>query len=62
VSAVLFSAVHYVGSFGDPLALGTFVFRVLAGLFFTALYRWRGFAVAVWCHAIYDVIFFLLLT
>ena len=34
VSAVLFSAMHHIPPYGDPLHLGVFVFRVLAGCFF----------------------------
>jgi hypothetical protein len=60
VSSVLFSAVHYVGSLGDPFTLGSFVFRALSGLYLCALFRFRGFAVAVYAHALYDVAVFFL--
>jgi membrane protease YdiL (CAAX protease family) len=33
-----------------------FTFRGIAGLLFGALFVWRGFGVAVGCHAAYDVI------
>ena len=33
-----------------------FLFRVLAGLYFTALFVGRGFGVAVGAHAGYDVL------
>lgn len=59
-SSIVFSAVHYIGPFGDPFQLDSFVFRMLAGLFLVAVYRWRGFAVAVYTHAIYDLIVFFL--
>jgi len=59
-SSLVFSAIHYVGPFGDPFSLQTFVFRALAGLFLAGVYRWRGFAVAVYTHAIYDLIVFFL--
>jgi membrane protease YdiL (CAAX protease family) len=55
VSSVLFSAIHHVPPYGDPFAIEPFTFRVLAGMFFGLLYQWRGFAVAVYTHAIYDV-------
>jgi membrane protease YdiL (CAAX protease family) len=58
VSSLLFSAIHYVGPFGDPFALGSFLFRVLAGCFLAAVYHFRGFAVAVYTHALYDVMVF----
>jgi membrane protease YdiL (CAAX protease family) len=55
LSSVVFSAMHHLPPYGDPLALGPFVFRVLAGLFFGLLFWRRGFAVAVYTHAFYDI-------
>jgi len=55
VSSVLFSAMHHIPPYGDPLQLGVFVFRVLAGCFFALIYWFRGFAIAVYTHALYDV-------
>jgi membrane protease YdiL (CAAX protease family) len=55
LSAVAFSAVHHLPPYGDPLSVGVFVFRVLAGLCFGLLYWFRGLAVAVYTHALYDV-------
>jgi hypothetical protein len=54
-AAFVFSAWHYVGRFGDPFELRSFVFRWVCGLAFTAMYRLRGFAPVVWAHALYDV-------
>jgi membrane protease YdiL (CAAX protease family) len=59
-SSLLFSAIHYVGELGDDFTLTSFTFRALAGLYLAAVYRFRGFAVAVYTHAIYDVIVFFL--
>jgi hypothetical protein len=56
LSSAAFSAVHHLGPLGDPLAVWIFVFRMLAGLIFGLLFWFRGFAVAVYTHAIYDVI------
>lgn len=53
--ALLFSAFHYVGPYGDALELYSFVFRTIAGLFFSALYLVRGFGITAWTHALYDV-------
>lgn len=53
--ALLFSAVHYVGAYGDRLTLYSFVYRALAGVFFSALYLLRGFGITAWTHALYDV-------
>lgn len=58
VSSLIFSAIHYFGPLGDPFQLMSFTFRFLAGLYLAAVYRFRGFAVAVYTHAIYDVIVF----
>ncbi len=55
VSAFIFSAFHYVGPYAYPLELNSFTFRLLAGLAFSALYMTRGFGVAAWTHALYDV-------
>lgn len=59
VSAALFSAMHHIPPYGDPLRLGIFVFRLLAGMCFGLLYWHRGFAVAVYTHALYDLYVFL---
>jgi membrane protease YdiL (CAAX protease family) len=55
LSSVVFSLVHYLPPTGDPFAFGSFTFRLLAGLIFATLYKLRGFAVAVYTHAFYDV-------
>ena len=55
-SAVLFAAAHHVGPHGEPMDGFNFLFRVLAGLYFTALYQFRGFGIAVGAHACYDVL------
>ena len=54
-SAVVFSAFHYVGPFGDPLTLPSFAFRAIAGLVLSGLYVTRGFGIVAWSHALYDV-------
>jgi hypothetical protein len=53
--AIIFSAFHYIGPFGDPLEAGSFTFRLIAGLFFSALFVTRGFGITAWTHALYDV-------
>ncbi len=60
VSSLIFSAVHYIGPMGDPFALGSFTFRFFAGVLFAALYYLRGFSVAVYTHALYDIFVFTL--
>jgi hypothetical protein len=55
VGAIIFSAFHYIGPFGDPLEAGSFTFRLIAGIFFSALFVTRGFGITAWTHALYDV-------
>jgi len=55
ISSLLFSAMHHIPPYGDPLHIGVFTFRFLAGLCFAALFWFRGFAVAVYTHALYDL-------
>jgi hypothetical protein len=59
LGALLFSLFHYIGPYGDPFQLYSFVFRVIAGLVFSALFLARGFGITAWTHALYDA--FLLL-
>ncbi|MBK7578640.1 MAG: CPBP family intramembrane metalloprotease [Myxococcales bacterium] len=54
-SSAVFSGWHYVGAFGDPFELRSFVFRWTCGAVFTAIYAFRGFAPAVWTHTLYDL-------
>jgi hypothetical protein len=55
VGALVFSAFHYIGPYGDRLDLPSFTFRALAGLVFSAMYLLRGFGITAWTHALYDV-------
>lgn len=55
VGAVIFSAFHYIGPYGDPFETGSFTFRLIAGLLFSGLYVLRGFGITAWTHALYDV-------
>jgi len=55
VGAAIFSAFHYLGPYGDRFQIYSFVFRMIAGLFFSALYLVRGFGITAWTHALYDV-------
>jgi hypothetical protein len=60
IGALIFSAFHYIGPYGDRLELASFTFRAIAGVLFSALYLLRGFGITAWTHAMYDV--FLTLT
>jgi len=60
LGAAIFSAFHYIGPYGDRLQVYSFVFRMIAGLFFSGLYLLRGFGITAWTHALYDVSLLLL--
>ena len=55
LSSAVFSFVHYLPPLGDAFSFGSFTFRLLAGVVFGLLFRLRGFAVAVYTHAFYDI-------
>jgi hypothetical protein len=54
-SSLVFSLFHYLGPYADPWQLTSFTFRLIAGIAFAGLFYARGFAVAAWTHALYDV-------
>lgn len=56
VAALIFSYVHYVGDFADTFTLTSFLFRFLFGLALNVIYVIRGFGMAAWTHATYDLI------
>ena len=55
-SSLLFAAAHYVGPAGFDLALSSFVFRTVAGVFFAVVFIYRGFGIAAGSHAAYDLL------
>jgi hypothetical protein len=55
LGAALFSAFHYVGPYGDPFQLPSFLFRFIAGLLLTGLYVARGYGVTAYTHSLYDL-------
>jgi hypothetical protein len=55
LGALVFSAFHYIGPYGDVLELRSFAFRAIAGVLFSGLYLVRGFGITAWTHALYDV-------
>lgn len=60
-SALAFAAFHLevvqrlLGSPGEPYRPGVFLWRVSAGILLGALMRWRGFGVAAWAHAVFNL-------
>jgi len=59
IGALVFSAFHYIGPYGDTLSAYSFVFRTIAGLAFSALFLLRGFGITAWTHALYDAFLWL---
>ncbi len=55
IESAAFSAWHYTGTLGDDFQLGSFVFRAVCGAVLTTIFALRGFAPAVWTHALYDI-------
>lgn len=56
LSAFLFSAVHYTGTMGDFFTIHSFLYRFIFGLILSGIYVVRGFGIAAWTHALYDVL------
>ncbi len=58
VTSLVFSAAHYqlFTSIGEPFAWGTFLFRFIAGVFFSVLFVYRGFGITAGSHAFYDIL------
>jgi hypothetical protein len=54
LSAIAFSAYHYMGV--EPFAWSTFVFRALAGAYLALVFLLRGFGIAVGSHVLYNLL------
>ena len=60
-SALLFawfhldSAQRLLGNVGELYHPGLFVWRVSAGILLGTLFRWRGFGVVAWAHAVFNL-------
>jgi hypothetical protein len=55
-AAALFAAAHHAGPYGESFDGYVFFFRTVAGCYFTLLFQFRGFGIAVGAHACYDVL------
>lgn len=53
ISGALFSAAHFMA--GESPDLGAFIYRLSAGMILGLIYLTRGFGIAVWTHALYDM-------
>lgn len=60
LASFVFSAFHYIGPFGDPVELTSFLFRFFGGVVLSVMYLTRGIGITAYAHAIYDVQFYLL--
>jgi membrane protease YdiL (CAAX protease family) len=56
LSSLLFSGAHHLGSQGEIFDWYPFIFRSVAGIFFSALFIYRGFGIAAGTHAAYDML------
>jgi membrane protease YdiL (CAAX protease family) len=55
ISSLVFAWAHYTGSMGDAFHWESFLNRTIAGMAFAGLYAWRGYGIAAWAHALYDI-------
>jgi len=56
LGAAVFSAVHHIGPMSETFRGDTFLFRFVAGIILSTIFILRGLGIAVYTHAIYDVI------
>jgi membrane protease YdiL (CAAX protease family) len=56
LTSLLFAAAHYAGAHGDTFQWFSFIFRFLAGVFFSMVFVYRGFGIAAGSHAAYDLL------
>ena len=55
LSGVVFSAAHFLAP-GEPVELSAFLFRLIAGILLGIIFLTRGFGIAAWTHALYDLL------
>jgi len=56
LASLVFAALHYIGSLSDTFSGETFLFRFLAGIFLSSIFILRGLGIAVYTHALYDIL------
>ena len=56
LSSLIFAAAHHVGPSGLQFQVYGFVFRTIAGVFFSVVFIYRGFGIAAGSHAAYDIL------
>jgi membrane protease YdiL (CAAX protease family) len=52
---IVLAGFHFSTTYGETFAWFSFVFRFLAGVFFSVLFWYRGFGIAVGAHSLYDL-------
>jgi len=62
IASIIFSLFHFVGNFGDPFSFKLFSVRFVAGIILGMIYAFRGFGIAAYSHATYDLIVITVLT
>ncbi len=60
-ASAVFALAHHVGDLGRPFTWPVFIYRTCSGVFFGAVYCFRGFGIAAGSHALYDVMCFVVL-
>jgi len=55
LAALLFSAFHYLGPAGDAFTIGSFLQRMVGGLYFSLVFVMRGYGITAACHVFYDI-------
>ena len=56
LGALIFTAMHYIGTLKDSFTYASFTFRLLSGIVLSAIFLFRGLGIVVYTHAIYDVL------
>jgi membrane protease YdiL (CAAX protease family) len=58
LTSLVFSAAHYrfISANGYPFDWFSFMFRFVAGMFFSVVFIYRGFGIAAGSHAAYDIL------
>ncbi len=56
ICACIFSIMHYIGMAGDSFSMSSFLFRAVAGFVLSAIFVFRGLGIAVYTHAIYNIL------
>ena len=62
IAAGIFSMFHFVGEFGDNFSFNLFMIRFLAGILLGLVYAFRGFGIAAYTHAMYDLVVLTVIT